>query len=510
MNTILNCFKAIINAWYGQKEETNDIPSEENEESFTEAVTNADTLVMEKSKEELAKNNIIITEMLASLSILEEAEASVFEKHPINQSYHAKMFAGLSEIIELDTKDEQDDNEPQETSIPERKPRPELDSNLPDIDNKRANVITEIINSERDYVKNLRDIYEGYYMQCQKTKDLFPHARLVILFANIGDIYKMHKRLLASMEKNYKLKEPHLSEFGACFIEQKKGFMMYAEYCRNHINALEEWTKLIMVEKYAYFFEVCRMHQQMINLPLDGFLIMPVQRICKYPLLLKELHKSTLPFHPDYANVEEAVISMRKTLDAINAESGEEEHETKLLKFQNSLINWKGDDLTELSTQLVHRGDLILISERGTRAKNFVASLFDHQMILCKKDLIRRNTLYYKERINLDNYTVIDEVDGIDMEFDCKIKNAFKLRSKLEDQCKLFFAKSLEDKQLWLRAFEEERRIAEGSKFGEDSYYDFPALNISTVTKQQLSFLSLPTRRKSSLLRNFRNKIFAQ
>ncbi|XP_069752668.1 rho guanine nucleotide exchange factor 9-like isoform X3 [Narcine bancroftii] len=467
MNTILNCFKAIINAWqYGQKEETNDIPSEENEESFTEAVTNADTLVMEKSKEELAKNNIIITEMLASLSILEEAEASVFEKHPINQSYHAKMFAGLSEIIELDTKDEQDDNEPQETSIPERKPRPELDSNLPDIDNKRANVITEIINSERDYVKNLRDIYEGYYMQCQKTKDLFPHARLVILFANIGDIYKMHKRLLASMEKNYKLKEPHLSEFGACFIEQKKGFMMYAEYCRNHINALEEWTKLIMVEKYAYFFEVCRMHQQMINLPLDGFLIMPVQRICKYPLLLKELHKSTLPFHPDYANVEEAVISMRKTLDAINAESGEEEHETKLLKFQNSLINWK--------------------------------------------DLIRRNTLYYKERINLDNYTVIDEVDGIDMEFDCKIKNAFKLRSKLEDQCKLFFAKSLEDKQLWLRAFEEERRIAEGSKFGEDSYYDFPALNISTVTKQQLSFLSLPTRRKSSLLRNFRNKIFAQ
>ncbi|XP_067897741.1 rho guanine nucleotide exchange factor 9-like [Heterodontus francisci] len=356
---------------------------------------------------------------------------------------------------------------PQPPPKPPPKPPPARPASpkLTQRDQRRANIITEIINSEKEYVKNLRDIHEGYYKQCQKTKDLFPHARLKTLFSNIGDIYKMHKRLLQSLEKKYKAKQPHLSEFGSCFLDQSKGFLLYAEYCKNHVNALEEWARLIVVEKYAYFFEVCRLHQQMMSLPLDGFLIMPVQKICKYPLLLMELLKATLPEHRDYRNVEAAVIGMKSVLNAINIEKGEDEIEDKILRFQKSILDWQGEDLSVISTQLIQRGDLIVVPRPHARAKHFMAFLLDHQMILCKKDLLRRNMLYYKERIDIDQHIVMDVEDGREEEFDCKVKNAIKFKSKFDDEpSKLLFTKSLADKQLWLHAFEEERKISEGER----------------------------------------------
>ncbi|XP_072894381.1 rho guanine nucleotide exchange factor 9-like [Hemitrygon akajei] len=168
----------------------------------------------------------------------------------------------------------------------------------------------------------------------------------------------------------------------------------------------------------------------------------------------------------------------------------------------------QGDDLKLRSTELIHRGDLVVVSEPGARAKNYTAYLFDHQMILCKKDLIRRNVLYYKERIFLETCLVTEVNDGNDMEFDCKVKYAFKLRSKFfEERCRLMFAKSLADKQLWLHAFEEERNIASGNKVSdknkdvdlglEDSFYDLRSPNVSSVQQEQFSFLFQRKRRKS-------------
>ena len=49
----------------------------------------------------------------------------------------------------------------------------------------------------------------------------------------------------------------------------------------------------------------------MIELPLEGFLLTPIQKICKYRLQLAELLKYTPLDHPDYKPLEEAISTMK-------------------------------------------------------------------------------------------------------------------------------------------------------------------------------------------------------
>ncbi|MGH0175885.1 UNVERIFIED_CONTAM: hypothetical protein FKN15_071836 [Acipenser sinensis] len=166
-------------------------------------------------------------------------------------------------------------------------------------DQMRTNVIKEIMNTERVYIKHLRDIWaiSGYIRQCKKHTGMFTEAQLGTIFGNIEEIYKFQRKFLKDLEKQYNKEEAHLSEIGSCFLQHQEGFAIYSEYCNNHPSACAELSRLMKHSRYRHFFEACRLLQQMIDIAIDGFLLTPVQKICKYPLQLAELLKYTTAEH---------------------------------------------------------------------------------------------------------------------------------------------------------------------------------------------------------------------
>ncbi|XP_015273567.1 PREDICTED: rho guanine nucleotide exchange factor 9, partial [Gekko japonicus] len=172
-----------------------------------------------------------------------------------------------------------------------------LGRTLQNRDQMRANVINEIMSTERHYIKHLKDICEGYLKQCRKRRDMFSDEQLKIIFGNIEDIYRFQMGFVRDLEKQYNNEDPHLSEIGPCFLEHQDGFWIYSEYCNNHLDACMELSKLMKDGRYQHFFEACRLLQQMIDIAIDGFLLTPVQKICKYPLQLAELLKYTAQDH---------------------------------------------------------------------------------------------------------------------------------------------------------------------------------------------------------------------
>ncbi|XP_077344492.1 rho guanine nucleotide exchange factor 4 isoform X2 [Lithobates pipiens] len=325
-------------------------------------------------------------------------------------------------------------------------------------DQMRTNVINEILNTEKDYIKHLKDICEGYIKQCRKRADMFTEEQLWTIFGNIEDIYKFQKKFLKTLEKRINKEAPHLSEIGSCFLQYQTDFQIYSEYCNNHPNACTELSKLCKVKKYGYFFETCRLVQKMIDISLDGFLLTPVQKICKYPLQLAELLKYTNPQHRDFADVEAALNAMKNVAKLINERKRRLENIDKIAHWQSSIEEWEGEDILTRSSELIHSGELTKISQLQSKGQQRIFFLFDHQIVYCKKDILRRDMLYYKGKINMDDMEVINVEDGKDKDFNITVKNAFKLQSKVCDEVHLLLAKKPEQKQRWLQAFEEERK----------------------------------------------------
>jgi len=116
---------------------------------------------------------------------------------------------------------------------------------------------------------------------------------------------------------------------------------MYSEYCNSHPMATATLQELYQHNRYSKFFEACRLMRGLIEIPLDGYLLTPIQRICKYPLQLAELLKYTKTDHPDYHKIQEALEAMRDVAVLINERKRRMESLEKLAAWQMRVEGWE-------------------------------------------------------------------------------------------------------------------------------------------------------------------------
>nr|XP_028599411.1 kalirin isoform X8 [Podarcis muralis] len=165
----------------------------------------------------------------------------------------------------------------------------------------RMFVLNELVQTEKDYVKDLGIVVEGFMKRIEEKgvpEDMKGKDKIV--FGNIHQIYDWHKDFfLAELEKCL---QEH-DRLAQLFIKHERRLHMYVVYCQN-----KPKSEYIVAECGAYFEEV----QQEINqrLSLSDFLIKPIQRITKYQLLLKDFLKYSEKAGLECSETEKAVELM--------------------------------------------------------------------------------------------------------------------------------------------------------------------------------------------------------
>ncbi|EPY85985.1 pleckstriny domain-containing family G member 2-like protein [Camelus ferus] len=302
-------------------------------------------------------------------------------------------------------------------------------------------VAREIVETERAYVRDLRSIVEDYLGPLLNGGVLGLSAEQVgTLFANIEDIYEFSSELLEDLESS-----SSAGGIAECFVQRSEDFDIYTLYCMNYPSSLALLRELSLSPPAALWLQE-RQAQLRHSLPLQSFLLKPVQRILKYHLLLQELgkHWAEGPGTGGRETVEEAIVSMTAVAWYINDMKRKQEHAARLQEVQRRLGGWTGPELSAFG-ELVLEGAFRGGGGSGPRLRGGERLLFlFSRMLLVAK---RRGPEYtYKGHIFCCNLSV-SESPRDPLGFKVSDLTIPKHRHLLQ-------AKNQEEKRLWIHCLQ--------------------------------------------------------
>uniref|UniRef100_A0A8C2VY41 Pleckstrin homology and RhoGEF domain containing G2 n=1 Tax=Chinchilla lanigera TaxID=34839 RepID=A0A8C2VY41_CHILA len=302
-------------------------------------------------------------------------------------------------------------------------------------------VAREIVETERAYVRDLRSIVEDYLGPLLDGSGLgLSMEQVGTLFANIEDIYEFSSELLEDLESS-----SSAGGIAECFVQRSEDFDIYTLYCMNYPSSLALLRELSLSPPAALWLQE-RQTQLHHSLPLQSFLLKPVQRILKYHLLLQELgkHWAEGPGAGGREMVEEAIVSMTAVAWYINDMKRKQEHAARLQEVQRRLGGWTGPELSAFG-ELVLEGAFRGGGGGGPRLRGGERLLFlFSRMLLVAK---RRGPEYtYKGHIFCCNLSV-SESPRDPLGFKVSDLTIPKHRHLLQ-------AKNQEEKRLWIHCLQ--------------------------------------------------------
>ncbi|KAI8320175.1 hypothetical protein GQ54DRAFT_264037 [Martensiomyces pterosporus] len=307
----------------------------------------------------------------------------------------------------------------------------------------RERVIKEFVETERRYVQDLETLQaSGYMMELQK-QNIVSNEKLRYMFANLNSMVDFQRRFLIGVEANSSL-PPDDQHFGALFINMEEGFAVYEPYCANFARA----SKLCVSEEQALgaLSHVIEPHYE-----LPSMLIKPVQRICKYPMMMDELTKFYDKSSPVYTELKDGISAINRIVEQVNEAERKEGNLAVVGELEDRVEDWKGYSISTFGELFLH--DTFVMSTTGVE-RELLIYLFENILICCKEvtdkekdkrrvQKHRSNTLQLKGRIFL--YSIHSVVDtsrdnqlSLTIYWRDVVMENFSLACRTEDQLKLW------------------------------------------------------------------------
>ncbi|XP_015921274.2 intersectin-1 isoform X1 [Parasteatoda tepidariorum] len=290
---------------------------------------------------------------------------------------------------------------------------------------KRQCHINELISTEESYMDDMSIVLDAFQKPLRESQVL-NKEELRSIFVNWKELIVCNTKLLRALRVRRRMSPDNIiQKIGDLLCENLPHFTPYIRFCSCQLNA----AALIQnkSETNPRFKEVtkhCCTDPRTKGMPLSSFLLKPMQRITKYPLLIQKIIEYTPEGHPDYAHLKEALNQAQQLCNQVNEGVRERENSDRLEWIQNHVLC---DGLPEQITfnsltnslgprKLLHVGILY----KAKSNKELMAFLFNDFLLLTQpfKELGKitnvftsekaMNSLYkmYKQPLFLNHVTV--------------------------------------------------------------------------------------------------------
>ncbi|XP_061099722.1 rho guanine nucleotide exchange factor TIAM2 [Conger conger] len=189
-------------------------------------------------------------------------------------------------------------------------------------------VIQELVDTEKSYVKDLSCLFEVYLKPLQEEPFL-SLDEMESLFGSLPEMLDFQRVFLQTLEERIAsspdfstLETPGqfkklLFSLGGSFLYYADHFKLYSGFCANHIKVQKVLERAKTDRAFKEFLEAKNPTKQHSS-TLESYLIKPVQRVLKYPLLLRELVSLTDSDSEEHYHLTEALKAMEKVASHIN------------------------------------------------------------------------------------------------------------------------------------------------------------------------------------------------
>ncbi|KAL1609724.1 RHO1 GDP-GTP exchange protein 2 [Nothophoma quercina] len=297
----------------------------------------------------------------------------------------------------------------------------EIADGVSDKEKKRQEIISELMYTERDFVKDLEYLRDFWMkpLRNPQTSPIPEHRRekfVRTVFSNCQEVYMVNSRLAESLTRRQQ-NAPVVKNVGDIFLEYVPHFIPFIKYGANQLFGKYEFEheKRTNAAFSKFVDEVERMKESR-KLELNGYLTKPTTRLARYPLLLEGILKATADDNPDKQDLPKVVKMIKDTLSKVNVESGKAENHFNLMQLNKDLKFRPGEyvdlKLTDENRQLVFKGNLKKTPTETTG--DITCYLFDHAVLLVRSKTVnkREEQKVYKKPIPLE-LLVITQMDEI-------------------------------------------------------------------------------------------------
>ncbi|XP_065413218.1 FERM, ARHGEF and pleckstrin domain-containing protein 2 isoform X3 [Chrysemys picta bellii] len=255
-------------------------------------------------------------------------------------------------------------------------------------------IAKEILATERTYVKDL-EVITVWFRSAVIKENAMPEGLMTLLFSNIDPIYEFHRSFLKEMEQRVALWEGQSNShvkgdyqrIGDVMLRNMCMLKEFTSYLQKHdevLTELEKATKCLKKLEMVYKeFEL----QKVCYLPLNTFLLKPIQRLIHYKLILGRLCKHYTVEHQDYADCRNALKEVTEMTSQLQNSLIRLENFQKLTELQHDLIGI--DNLIAPGREFIREGCLYKLTKKGLQQRMFF--LFSDMLLYTSKGVTGTN-----------------------------------------------------------------------------------------------------------------------